>query len=126
MLPVTALLTGGLCAVLVALSLLVSFARVRTKTSLGDGDDDMLRRRIRAQGNFVEYTPMALLAVGLVEHLSGSTLLALSLGGALLLGRLVHAAGMLGNLLPLRVVGMMLTYASLLGSAGWLVFGQVL
>jgi uncharacterized protein len=125
MLPVTALLTGGMIAVLVGLSLLVSFGRMRAKAPFGDGGDPALHRRIRAQGNFIEYTPMALIGIGLVEHLSGSTLQAVSLGGALALGRLAHAAGMLGDILPLRAIGMILTYASLLGSASWLVFGPV-
>ena len=125
MLPVTALLTGGMAAMLVGLSLLVSFRRIQAKVSIGDGGDAILLRRIRAQANFVEFTPMALIAIGLVEHLGGSTLQATSLGGALALGRLIHAAGMLGNIVPLRMLGMILTYASLLGSASWLVFGPI-
>jgi uncharacterized membrane protein YecN with MAPEG domain len=29
-----------------------------TKTDLGDGDNPLMFRRIRAHGNFVEYVPM--------------------------------------------------------------------
>jgi uncharacterized protein len=123
MLPVTSLLTGGLAAVLVALSLLVSFRRIRMKASLGDGGDEVLIRRIRAQANFIEYTPMALLALALVEYRGAPTLAVLGIGAALVFGRLIHAAGMLAGIVPFRVVGMILTYASLLSSASWLVFG---
>ena len=125
MLPITALLTGVLCVVLVALSALVSVARFRTGTAAGDGGDEALRRRIRAQGNFIEYTPMALLALALVEYRLASTLLVLGLGIALVLGRLLHAGGMLGDSRALRAAGMALTFASLIGSGGYLVFGPI-
>jgi uncharacterized membrane protein YecN with MAPEG domain len=126
MLPVTSLLTGGLVAILVWLSLLVSLRRILVKASLGDGGDETLIRRIRAQANFVEYAPMGLIALALVEYRGASTVTALGIGAALVLGRLVHAAGMLAGILPLRSIGMILTYISLLTSASWLVFGPVL
>jgi len=125
MLPITALLTGLLCAILVALSALVSVGRVRTGATVGDGGDEALRRRIRAQGNFIEYTPMGLLALALVEYRQAPTLTVMGLGVALVLGRLLHAGGMLGGSRPLRASGMVLTFASLLGSAGYLVFGPI-
>lgn len=125
MLPITALLTGVLCVVLVALSALVSVGRFRTGTTAGDGGDEALRRRIRAQGNFIEYTPMALFALALVEYRQAPTLTVMGLGVALTLGRLLHAGGMLGRSRALRALGMVLTFASLLGSGGYLVFGPI-
>ena len=125
MLPITALLTGVLCVVLVALSALVSVGRFRAGAAVGDGGDEALRRRIRAQGNFIEYAPMGLLALALVEYRLASTLLVMGLGIALVLGRLLHAGGMLGGSRALRAAGMVLTFASLLGSGGYLVFGPV-
>jgi uncharacterized membrane protein YecN with MAPEG domain len=104
---------------------LVSVARFRASAPIGDGGDEGLRRRIRAQGNFIEYVPLALLALALAEYRQASTLLVLGLGAALVLGRLLHAGGMLGGSVLLRGAGMLLTYASLLGSAGYLIFGPV-
>ncbi|MEO6339550.1 MAG: MAPEG family protein [Caulobacteraceae bacterium] len=125
MLPITALLTGVLSVVLVALSALVSVGRFRTGASAGDGGDEGLRRRIRAQANFIEYVPMGLLALALVEYRLASTLTVMGLGMALVLGRLLHAGGMLGGSRALRAIGMVLTFASLLGSGCYLIFGPV-
>jgi len=125
MLPITSLLTGLLAVMLVALSGLVSAGRFRAAAPIGDGGDEGLRRRIRAQGNFIEYVPLALIALGLVEYRQASTLLVLGLGAALVLGRLLHAGGMLGGSVALRGAGMLLTYASLLGSGGYLIFGPI-
>lgn len=126
MLPVTSLLTGGLAALLVWLSLLVSLRRIRAKVSIGDGGDEVLIRRIRAQANLVEYAPIGLIAMALVEYRGVSTVTVLGIGAALVIGRMVHAFGMLANILAFRSIGMILTYISLLTSAAWLVFGPII
>ena len=46
---------------LVALSLRVAKTRGDVQIAIGDGGNIVLQRRIRVQGNFVEYVPMALL-----------------------------------------------------------------
>mgnify|MGYP001297428748 CR=1 FL=1 len=69
MLTMTALYTGLSALPLVVLSLLVVRERGRARVSLGDGGDAQLQKAIRAQGNFVEYTPLALLVIHSVQLL---------------------------------------------------------
>ena len=118
---------AGLCGLmLVALSAGVIRQRARARVSLGDGGDPGLIRWMRAQGNFVEYVPMALVLLALAE-VQGAPRVALhALGGALLLGRALHAWGMVSgrDLHPARGAGMVLTFAVLiLGGAGLLAHG---
>ena len=46
---------------LVALSLRVARTRGDVRVAIGDGGNIVLQRRIRVQGNFTEYVPMALI-----------------------------------------------------------------
>jgi uncharacterized protein len=63
------------------------------KIGLGDGGDKLLVRRMRVHANFIEYVPIALIMLALLE-LSGLPASWLwALGGTLLLGRILHAAG---------------------------------
>lgn len=79
--------------------------------------DETLRRRVRAQGNFIEYVPTALVALALVEAQATPDWLVMAIGASLAAGRLLHAVGMLRGSTPLRGAGMVLTYVSLLTSA---------
>jgi len=90
----TAALYAGLLGLLLfALTLSVSEARHRTKTAIGDGGDEVLRRRIRAHGNFVEYVPLSLLLLALSESLGLGSLFVHMLGLVLLVSRIAHAHG---------------------------------
>ncbi len=84
----------------------------------GDGGQAGLLRRMRAQANFVEYTPFVLLLILAIE-LSGRGGLWLALvSGAYLLGRLAHAFGMDSEAVPAgRKIGMATTFLTLLGLA---------
>lgn len=81
--------------VLLMLLLAVPIARQRhsRRIGLGDGGDSSLARMIRVHGNFVEYVPLALLMLALLELSGLPTLWLWGLGSALLLGRALHAAG---------------------------------
>ena len=96
--------------------------RISEKIIHGDGGHALLHRRMRAQSNFTEYTPIALLLI-LVLDLAGQDgwLLALT-ALAFLAGRVLHALGMdaEGPAKP-RMIGMMLTLPILLLWAGWAV-----
>jgi len=67
-LPITSLVAGVFALLLVSLSVQVSLRRAKMNTVFGDAGDKTLRRRIRAHGNFIEYAPLALIALGLVEY----------------------------------------------------------
>ena len=80
---------------LLALWLLVLSARVirerqAARVSLGDGGNRRLQRAIRGHANFVEYVPLALLMLAILEMARFSIYLIHLLGIALLLGRLLH------------------------------------
>ncbi|MEX0408967.1 hypothetical protein ABGN05_25330 [Aquibium sp. LZ166] len=55
MLPVTSAVAALAAVALVLLSVRVSLRRMAVGTRIGTGDDETLLRRIRAQGNFIEY-----------------------------------------------------------------------
>lgn len=116
-LPLTSLFAAAFAVALVALSFPVSLRRIKVGDMVGDSADETLRGRIRAQGNFIEYVPLGLISLGLVEAHAAPAWLVLAIGGALALGRLLHAIGMLRASAALRGFGMVLTYVALLSAA---------
>lgn len=89
------LFTAGL-ATLIALWLGWRCIAVRIKGQVlhGDGGNVLLARRMRAQANFTEYTPIGLVVV-LVLDLAGQDGWLLGLTAlAFLAGRVLHAIGM--------------------------------
>lgn len=121
-LPITSFLTGVLALLMTALSVQVSLRRRHLRVSVSDGGDETLRRRIRAHGNFVEYVPTALIAVGLVEFTGGTRWFVIGLAAAFLLSRVLHAAGMLyGSTPALRASGMLIQHAAFVVAGIWLI-----
>ena len=117
-LPVTSVWIAVFAIALFLLSFPIALHRKRARTSLGDGGDAALQRRIRAQGNFTEYVPMALLVIGAVEASGFEPWIVWALGGVMALGRLLHAWGILGDTLPARASGMIATFLVLVAGAG--------
>jgi len=126
-LPVTSLLAALFALLMVPLSLQVSMRRVRLGgVVVGDANDETLRRRIRAHGNFVEYVPTGLIVVGLVEAGGAAKLLVVGLAAALLVSRVLHAIGMLYTSTPtLRAGGMLIQHAAFLVAGVWLLLKVV-
>ena len=95
--PSVAIVTfyAGLNALIaLALVLLVERQRLKTRTMFGTGGHPALEQAIRAHGNFVEYVPLILLLLLLLE-LGGLRPLWLHvLGIALTIGRILHAWGL--------------------------------
>ena len=123
--PITALLLGIL---FVKLSFAVIGLRTKNKVGLGSGGHDELERAIRAQGNFAEYVPLALILMGCLEFNGAPFWLTIIPATLLIVGRLFHAKGI--NEPPPnfdnRVRGMKLTFGSLIIliilNAAWLVY----
>ena len=82
--------------VLLMLFLLARISRHRhgQRIGLGDGGDVVLNRKIRVHGNFIEHAPIALLLLGLLELCGLPAAWLWTFGGALLLGRTMHAIGL--------------------------------
>ncbi len=110
---ITPLFAAILGLLYVYLSFGVSKIRLSQRISMGTGESNALDRAIRAHGNFSEYVPMTLLLLWFVETLTVSRLLIVILGTALVLGRVLHAVGMLypKKWLILRQLGILLNYA---------------
>jgi uncharacterized membrane protein YecN with MAPEG domain len=112
MLPITSLLTAIFALMMIALSLLVSLRRRKLWVVYGDGDDDSLRSRIRAHGNFIEYAPLALFVVGLLEFRGTPNIVIGALAFGFLCARLLHAFGMFYGKGPgARAIGMLVQHA---------------
>ena len=115
-LPVT--LSSAAAAALICIWLGLRIARLRGQLNISHGDagNEALIRRMRAQLNFVEYTPFVLLLIAGIE-LSGKGGLWLAIVAAVyMLGRLAHAFGMDSAEVPqTRKIGTMLTFLTLLG-----------
>ncbi len=58
--------------------------------SLGDGGNIPLLRKIRAQANLVEYTPLFIVMIGLAEYQWDSSLVVGAIAFVFMLGRLAH------------------------------------
>jgi uncharacterized membrane protein YecN with MAPEG domain len=115
----TLLFAGVMTLLLLAFSAQVSRWRGRAKTGLGDGGNAQLARWIRVQGNFVEYVPLALLLLALLEIAGAPRGWLLAGGSTLLLGRLLHAWGLLrhAGVSFGRFVGTALTWGMMLVAA---------
>ncbi len=102
------------------LSARVIIARRSSKVGLGDGDDENLIRRVRAQANCAEYAPYGIVLILLAE-LQGIGPIWLHIAGLLLLaGRVLHGVGLTfpyGRFMT-RVPGMALTISAFFMAIG--------
>src|SRR5262249_21973830 len=88
--PITMLYAGALALVLLVLSVRVIQARGSTKVFMGDGGNELMIRRMRGQANFVEYVPMVLILLGLLETRGAPAWELHAIGATLLVARLLH------------------------------------
>ena len=87
---VTPLYAAALAVWFVVLSARVILRRGAARIPLGDGGDKTMQRRIRAQANFAEYVPLALVLMALLEISNVSPYVLHALGATLLAARLLH------------------------------------
>ena len=111
--PITAVFTALLAMMLVGLSIRVTVLRAKKKISFFDGGDPELGRALRAQGNFIEYVPMALILMGLMEGMGAKHWAVYSFGAVLLVARFAHAWGLYSDVFQARVVGTSATWVLL-------------
>lgn len=93
--------------------------RLSSRTGIGDGGNHDMARCIRVHANAVEYLPLALILLFLVEWNQTQPMLVHAFGIALIIGRILHAIGlsMSAGSSPARLIGMLLTLLSILSMA---------
>ena len=121
MVPTATILYTGLLGLL-AFVLAVNVSRVRNEAGIavGDGGNMKLLQAIRAHGALIEYVPLCLIMILLIELAHGPRVLVHGLGIALLLARLLNAQGIVSanpGKAPGRMMGAGLQYLVLLVGA---------
>ena len=98
--------------------------RVKHNISLLDGGDQELARRIRAQGNFVETVPLAVILIILMELSGASSTWIHTLGSVLVAARVMHYVTIATNPAATapRVSGMFGTLEVYIAAGSWLLF----
>ena len=95
--PVTALYTALLGLLVLFLAYRVVGVRRRHKIGLGSGGDAQLELAMRVHANAIEYVPIALLLIALLEINSTPRWMIHAFGGTLVLARLWHLRGFGGS-----------------------------
>jgi len=114
---ITSIYASLAALLMVFLALKVIKGRNHHKISLGDGDNKEMRQLRAAHSNATEYIPIGLVLLFLFEYNNGLIWL-VHLGGiALLAGRLLHANGMLSANMQHRILGMKVTFSTLIALA---------
>ena len=122
-LPLT--LTMAAAAGLINLWLAIRIGQVRTsqKVSVGDGGNEFVIRRMRAQANFVEYTPFVLVLIGALECSGYAATWLWVVGVVYMIGRLAHGLGMDGGVFGIgRMIGTLTSMLTLLGLSGYAIY----
>jgi len=109
---ITGLYVALAAPLVVVLSIRVVLRRISARISLGDGDDKELKKRIRAQANCIEYLPLALLLLLMLELNQTQPMLLHACGIILIAARVVHGFGLsrTGGISPERLVGTAVTW----------------
>ncbi|MCF6196492.1 MAG: MAPEG family protein [Emcibacter sp.] len=128
MLQVTSLYAGILALIMVFLAYKTSARRREAKINLGTGGDVIMEKRSRAFGNFIEFVPMMILLMAIIEVQGHRPLIIHIFGIVTVAGRLFHAMGMSGVLKAVngRFVGAILTYLSLLLAGAFLLYNSII
>lgn len=116
---ISAFYAGLLGLLVVGLGLFVVERRRSTHIGLGDGDDVVLRHRIRVHGNAAENVPLALLLLALCELTGTAPAVLHALGVTLLVARLMHAWGLTqsAGVSVGRFVGVFATWGAMIAMA---------
>ncbi|MCF2909389.1 MAPEG family protein [Pseudoalteromonas sp. DL2-H2.2] len=112
------MITGFFAAIFTLFYIKLSFdiigLRHKHQVALGDGGHPALERAIRAHANFMEYTPLLLILLFALEFQGGEAIWLYLTGGTYLVGRILHSFALNMANLKLRVMGMALSFLSLL------------
>ncbi len=124
---ITPIYAGFFGIMLVLLSWRVTKLRLKHEDNkaLRDSGHNELTAAVRAQGNFIEYLPLALLLMWMLETMQFSPWLVHVLGILLIIARLMHVHGLnepsgagIGRRLGTRLTWLHIVICSLLAGAG--------
>ncbi|WP_293879719.1 MAPEG family protein [Sphingomonas sp.] len=115
-LPVTLTATGAAALINLWLAIRVGQKRKSEQVSVGDGGKEPLIARMRAQANFIEYTPIVLILFAVIELASGTSFALWLAMSVFLIGRVLHPFGMDGWKAG-RMIGTLTTFLIMLGLA---------
>ena len=118
---ITALYAGLLGLLSMVIAFKAGSMRGRKNIPLGDGGDRELLLAMRRQANFIEYVPLALILIGLLELNHVRPVALHALGAALVVARVCHAVGMKPDTMkvPGRFIGASLTALVLVVASVW-------
>lgn len=119
-LPITLTIAAAAALINIWLAMRISRVRMASKVSIGDGGVPALATRMRAQANFVEYTPLFLILLGLIELAHGSATWLWLVAILFIVCRILHAFGMdRPGANPFRAIGIGGTLLATLALAGY-------
>lgn len=107
LLPTTLCLTAAAILINFWLGTRVSKLRYSLGISVGDGGQEPLIRRMRAQANFLENVPLTLILIAAVELAGKGGVWLAPAGAVFMLGRIAHGIGMDGGFKAGRPIGML-------------------
>lgn len=116
--PVTLSVAAACALINLWLQVRVGGARRSERVSIGDGGNELVIRRMRAQANFVENAPFVLALILALELACGTCAWLWAAGALFVVGRLAHPFGMDGVRYA-RAIGTALSMLVLAGLAGW-------
>jgi uncharacterized membrane protein YecN with MAPEG domain len=100
---------------IIYLSMQVIKTRRKLQISVGDGNNEELQTAQGAQSNAVEYLPVTILLLFYLEYNGASNWIIHLAGISLIIGRIIHANGLLTRNMHRRVLGMQVTIYVLIG-----------
>jgi uncharacterized protein len=117
-LPVTLAAAAAAAILNIWLSIRIGAVRQATGISVGDGGNEALQRRMRAQLNFIENTAFVLVLIAAIELTGKGSWWLAYVAAAYFMGRVAHAFGMDGGNMQFgRMIGTLLTMLVQLGLA---------
>ena len=115
-LPVTLSAAAACAFINLWLAMRIGAIRRAEKISIGDGGNERLTARMRAQLNFAEFAPIVLILLALTELARGASIGLWGTAAAFVLARIAHPIGMDGNM-PARGFGIIVSLAVTAGLA---------
>ena len=118
MLPVTLAAAAAAAILNIWLSIRIGATRTAFGIMVGDGGNEALQRRMRAQLNYVENTAFVLVLIAAIELAGKGSWWLAYVAAVYFLGRVAHGFGMDGGSLKVgRMIGTLTTMLTQLGLA---------